>query len=467
MFLLERDQQMTKGPCRLPPVILLGGAANALSVARSLGRQGIRVYALNEDAAAVRFSRYCRRIRAPWAGSDEATWTRCLLGRATDRLRGAGLLACSDLAIEIIAEHRTVLAGKFRLDLSDVPAQRAMLNKLATYQTAVAAGVPTPRFWVVDNVRGVLDLRGELTFPLLVKPLLSHVFGERFGKKFLVAANFDQLREAYEKVSQAQIETMLVEMIAGPDSLLCSYYTYLDENGTPLFDFTKRIIRRYPVTMGDGCCHVTDRNPEVRDLALRLFRAAGLRGLANAEFKRDQRDGKLKLIECNARFTAADCLVAESGFDLGLFVYNRLLGRPQKPLEKYRTGLHLWYPVRDFKAFLELRRRGELTWLQWLRSVLHPCVWPYFRWDDPVPALAAALRWARLDWPLRLTKKLVRAALRGLRAGLRSLTARRPADRQLSSTGAWPKSDLAKTPRSAKGKSDHDRRADLGCHSHV
>ena len=62
--------------------------------------------------------------------------------------------------------------------------------------------------------------------------------------------------------------------------------------------------------------------------ALRLFRHVGLRGLANVEFKLDPRDGQYKLIECNARFTAANGLVAKSGIDLGRFVYCRAVGLP-------------------------------------------------------------------------------------------------------------------------------------------
>ena len=128
--------------------------------------------------------------------------------------------------------------------------------------------------------------------------------------------------------------------------------------------------------MGNGCYHVTDWNPEVRDLSLALFRQVGLRGLANVEFKRDERDGRLKLIECNARFTAANCLVARSGFDLAAFVYNRLVGRPQPPLETYARGMRLWDPVRDFQAFLELRRQGRLTFWTWVASVLHRQIVP-------------------------------------------------------------------------------------------
>ena len=143
----------------------------------------------------------------------------------------------------------------------------------------------------------------------MLKPLYAHQFKKIFEGKYLMARDFDELLAAYRQASEHGVEVVLLEVIPGPDDLLCSYYTYLDENGAPQFHFTKRIIRRYPEREGFGCYHITDWNPEVRDLGLRLFRHAGLKGVANVEFKRDPRDGRLKLIECNARFTAANGLL--------------------------------------------------------------------------------------------------------------------------------------------------------------
>ena len=395
-----------------PPVVILGGDANALSVARCLGRRGVRVYTLNDHDAPVRHSRYCRYLKVPWLGDVEASWADYLLGPEAEPLRGAVLLAACDEGIEVIAHNRAALAERFVLDESNPDAQLAMLNKLATYQAARAAGVPTPRFWVTAGGESLRELEPELVYPLLVKPLFSHRFAAKFGgKKFFVAHNIDDLRRGMETAGTAAVEVMLVELIPGPDDRLCSYYTYLDAAGEPQFDFTKRIIRRFPVGMGNGCYHVTDRNPEVREVALRLFRHAGLRGLANAEFKRDDRDGRLKLIECNARFTAANCLVASSGLDLASFVYNRLAGLPPPPTETYRTGLHLWNPTQDFRAFLELRRRGELTAWGWLRGVARRQTLPYFAWEDPLPSVMRFLRSLKADaFYVRWRRRLCGAA---------------------------------------------------------
>ncbi len=382
---------------KTPPVIILGGGANALSVARSVGRLGAEVYALNEPGAFVGHSRYCRMIDIPARDKDDRprAWAEFLLGPESEHLRGAVLLACSDEGIEVLLAHRDPLSARYLLDESNPDAQRQMLNKLRTYEAAVAAGVPTPKFWVIDSIAQLQNVCNELVYPLVVKPRLSHVFEGRSGKKLIVAQSYHEAAAAVAEMAAAGSDCVLMEKIGGGDDLLCSYYTYLDADSRPLFHFTKRIIRRYPALTGTACYHVTDWIPEAGELANQLFRHVRLRGLANVEFKRDARDGKLKLIECNARFTASDCLVAGSGFNLGAFVYNRLTGRPQIAMEKYTIGKRLWDPIRDFQAYLGLRKINQLSFFGWLAGVMHRQTFPYFQWSDPMPALA------RLTAPLR------------------------------------------------------------------
>ena len=380
----------------LPPVIIFGGYFVTLAVGLSLAARSIPVYVLNERWEDARFSRYVRAIRLPADAPYPQSALAFLTGNDSDNLKGSVLLAGGDDELEIMAMNRETLKERFRLDLSNPVAQLKMLDKLATYNAAKEAGVATPLFWQVRSEQDIHRLRDELVYPLIVKPKLSHVFQKKFKVKFFVAENFDQLLEAYRVAESAEVETLLVEKIPGPDSKCCSYYTYLDEEGNALFDFTKRIIRRYPINMGMASYHITDRVDQVRELSLKLFRQVGLQGLANAEFKYDDRDGRLKLIECNARFTAANSLVKRAGFDLGNFVYNRIVGIPQPPLTDFRIGLRLWDPLRDWRAFLELRKRGELTFMQWLASVMHWSSFAYFSLRDPLPSFTRLWKTAKL-----------------------------------------------------------------------
>lgn len=376
----------------LPPVVILGGEANALSVARDLGLLGVKVFAVGEPDSCVRHSRHCRWIDVPANGGAEKAWADYLLGPAADHLKGAIVLSCSDAGLQVLIRHREALLARYRLDISDPSAQLSMLDKLTTYKNARAAGVPVPLFWEISTRDEVLSIREQLVYPLLVKPRLSHIFEARFGRKHLTVGNFDELLAAFDACSGAGTDMLLMELIPGGDDHLCSYYTYIDERGKPRFNFTKRIIRRFPAGMGTACYHITDWVPEIVGPSQRLCHYVAMRGLVNIEFKRDDRDGQYKLIECNARFTASNCLVSASGFSLARFVYNRLAGRPHEKLENYRRGLRLWDPIRDFWAYRELSKRGEITFFQWLRSILHLQTYAFFRWTDPMPAVARALK---------------------------------------------------------------------------
>lgn len=388
-----------------PAAIVVGGDANALSIARSLSKAGIPVYALTSPNTRVRYSRRCHWIVPEDDEGGPVSWLAFLLGPRSDHLRGAVVLACSDEAIEMIVEHRPRLAEKFILEEGDDELRLCLLDKLRTYEKSVEAGVPTPKYWRIWSVADLDGIKNELIFPLIIKPLFSHHTRRIWkNRKYLAIQNYDELHRNFSELQRHGIEFLLMEYVPGGDDLLCSYYTYMDETGTPLCHFTKSVIRRHPEGMGEGCYHITDWSPDVRDMGLKFFRHVNLRGLGNVEFKRDPRDGKLKIIECNARFTAANCLVVAAGIDLALLSYNKLTGRPLPPMDHYRSGLTMWQPSLDFLAFLKLRRKGALTFPRWFLGVLRPHCLAYLSWSDPMPAVVGT--WQRIVGAFR--KRLVR-----------------------------------------------------------
>ena len=382
----------------LPPVILMGGSANALSAARELSRQGVQVFAINKPDAAVCFSRCARSIRLPSDANYARHWADYLLGPDSESLRGSVLLAASDVGLRILAQFRDALRQKFLLDASDPAAQLTLLDKGCTYQAARNASVPTPKFWVIRDHHELNRIRDELVYPLLVKPRLSFQFTERFAGKFFVVHDFSQLQASRLAVDAAEVDTILVEQIPGPDTQLCSYYTYLDEQSDPQFHLTKRVLRRNPPNMGLGCYHVTDWTPEVRDWALQLLRHVRLQGLANVEFKWDTRDQTWKLIECNARLTEANTLLQRSGYPLATFVYNRIIGRPTPAFQRYKRGVRVWYPLEDSYAAWLLWSTGQLSLGEWLKSLVHRKHLPIFSWRDPVPSLHGLAHRGRNAW---------------------------------------------------------------------
>lgn len=400
----------------LPPVVLLAGARNAVSAARSLAKSGVRVHAICLPTDCVAHSRYCAEYSD--VGSREGVQDR-YLDWLEHGPRGAVVLPCDDDGLELIARRRsTLLDWGYRPVEANDEALLAMLDKARTYALAEAAGVPVPWTATVRTRADAEAVAGKAEYPCGIKPLYSHRFAHHFGilAKVIVVADRAELMEGFDLMLKLGVEALITEIVPGGDDQFCSYYTYIDERGEPLFHFTKAKVRQWPTGFGLTCYQVTNWNPEVAELGLRFVQGAGLRGVANVEFKLDPRDGHYKLIECNHRFTAANELVRLAGIDIPLLAYNRLAGRPGPSVDHYRTGVRMWDPVEDLRALAQYRRRGELTVAEWARSLMHRQHLPLLRWDDPMPTVAANVLHAR-----RLGRTLVR---RHARAGGRG----RPAE---------------------------------------
>jgi predicted ATP-grasp superfamily ATP-dependent carboligase len=370
----------------LPPVILLGGENNVLSVAHSLSKAGVTVYAINRPEVSAARSRYIILLSTPGDRAKVETWRDYLLSPASDFLKGAVVLCMSDEAIKLVVENWTAFSARYVTELGPPEMRVRLLDKLSTYECASACGVDHPRFWRLTSSQDLADIARTCRYPVILKPRLSQQ-SRQIRAKYLRADNAEALNRQFARCEELGVSVVAMEFIPGGDDCYCSYYTYIDETGAPLFHFTKRLLRRHPENEGGATYHITDWSPEVAEAGLRLFRSVGLRGLGNIEFKRDPRDGRLQLIEVNARFTNGNAAVMLSGIDLALLTYAQLAKLPFAPPRSYRRGVVLWDPIPDFLAFRKLHARGEITLTQWLRQVARADATPIYDLRDPLPGL--------------------------------------------------------------------------------
>ena len=370
------------------PALLLGGGIVALSVGRRLAQLGIPVVGLGHSSDPLRYSRH--RSEFVDTGSGDRVQDRWLHWLEGGPRRGV-VLPCSDDALELVARNRPRLV---ELGYSPVEADDevllAMLDKAQTAELARMAGVDIPRTAVVSRGQLLPEVIDGFSFPCALKPRESHLFAHHYGmrQKLFVVQTLAEMESRLANLP-AELQMIATEIVPGPDRF-CSYYSYIDEHGGPLFHYTKQKLRQFPTRFGLGTYHCSDWNPEVAEQGLRFMQAVGLRGLGNVEFKRDSRDGRLKLIECNHRFTAANSLVQACGVDVAQLAYNRALGLPGPTIDGYRRGLHLWAPVEDMRAFAQYRRSGEMSATEWLRSLAGPQRLAVGSLRDPRPGFVAA-----------------------------------------------------------------------------
>ncbi|EGV52465.1 hypothetical protein [Candidatus Endoriftia persephone] len=372
------------------PVLILGGHENALSILRSLSRHGIPVSFSATEGRPITFSRYGNKQYIIPLGADVFDyWSELLLGRPHPELNGHLIFGCGDDAVQFLAENREELEKYYLLDEFIPEIHLAMLDKKETLRLAKKIGIGTPRTWKVDAGSSIEELTSQnIEYPVIAKPVNSLVFRTRFnGKKYLRADNQAELIANLKAASEKECDVIISEFIPGPDTLLSSFYTYIKSDGTPLFQFTKRVLRRFPPNHGGACYHITDWDQETAELGMKFFQGIGLRGMANIEFKKDPRDNQLKVIECNPRFTAAHELLVRSGMDIAYLIHQHMSGKFVPYTDSFRSNMRLLYPVNDYLAFRTMRQKGEITFPQWIASLAHPQVFPFFRLLDPYPSI--------------------------------------------------------------------------------
>ncbi|MCW8194882.1 carboxylate--amine ligase [Proteobacteria bacterium 005FR1] len=371
-----------------PPAILLGGLANTTAAARALGRNGVPVHVVAPQNSAALSSKYVDPYPLP-RDRRLADYLRELLLDRPAFPAGSVIFPCSDAAIAFVAENKVKLAERYRLDIQDANQQLQLLDKEKTLALAREVGVAAPRSWTVNDWQDIEAVLGDVEYPLLIKPIHSHIFQRRFRCKLFCVNDRDELIRQSKAVLDAGIGFMLCEFIPGPDDLLSSYYVYMDRDGQPMFEFTKRVLRRSPPNFGGGSYHATEWLPKTAEAGYRFFSGIGFRGLGNIEFKTDPRDGQLKVIECNARFTGAQELVTRSGLNMPYMIYDYLT-RGQRPESTgFSEHMTLWLPFEDFDSFRDLRAARLLTSGKWLQSILRRQVFCYFDLDDPKPFFRA------------------------------------------------------------------------------
>jgi predicted ATP-grasp superfamily ATP-dependent carboligase len=115
------------------------------------------------------------------------------------------------------------------------------------------------------------------------------------------------------------------------------------------------------------------------------------RGLVNVEFKRDTRDGTLRLVEINPRTVGWNQLAVSAGIDFPWINYQYLSGDVQPvPATDFRQGVKYVNEYLEIRAFLAGRRAGDETLRSWVASLVGTRSFAVASLRDPLPFIFQA-----------------------------------------------------------------------------
>lgn len=346
-----------------PPGVVVGvGWVAGLAAIRSLGRAGIRVLAVDDRPSALGFrSRYAEPHVAPTRRGDAYVGFLSELGPGV-------VFPTHDDDLETIAGNQAQLA--FTCPFPGWEVLGRAQDKREQVAAARRAGVAVPR---------TSDEPGDdVTLPALVKPARAPEFRRRFGVKAFRCETRDELESAFERARE--FDPLVQEWIPGEDDTLYTLGSYVAQDGRALGIFSGRKLRQTPRSIGTARVAEAIWIDEVVDQGLAVVHELGIWGISQVEFKRDPRDGGLKLIEVNPRLWEWHGLAAACGVDLPLIAYRDVTGERVSP-QRMRAGGKRWAITLARRARPEPQRPPYVD-AMWAR-------------DDPRPALVHVSRVVR------------------------------------------------------------------------
>ena len=375
---------------RAPGALVIGAYANGLGLVRSLGARGIPV-------AVVRTRPYDVAHRSRFASEQQRVFDLPerpealleLLDRNARRSEGWALYPSDDHGVEAIARNHEALSRRFVPTTPPWPVARELIDKARLHAAADRVGVALPRRY--GPADAATAARDDVAYPVVVKPHEGHRFFERFGRKLFVAADRDALRGHVAAIAAAGLRGEVCELIPGRDDCFYNYAVYIDDRGEPVAAQAMHKLRKAPPFY--GVCRVAElcRQPELHEPTVELLRAIGHRGMANAEYKRDPRDGRFRLMEINGRPFLMHGLVRRGGIDLPLMAWQEGVGGGLvRPEANGWPGVWIHLHADVLYSLLFHRREG-LKLGEYLAPYGRPKTFAVWSAKDPLPFLT---QWA-------------------------------------------------------------------------
>jgi D-aspartate ligase len=360
-----------------PAVVCEVGWVNGLGAIRSLGRVGVPVVATDHRDFAIGFrSAYALPVLVPDPVVDEEGFVAAMQELGDALGRPAPIFPTHDEHLNSLARHRDELGDRFRYPFPGWGVLEALQSKRHQVETAESIGLAAPTTLHPRSVEECRAAAHEIGFPVLVKPSDNIVFKRLYRRQAFLCERPDELDRAYELA--AAYEPMVQEFIPGGDELLWTLGAYMAEDGEVLATFSGRKLRQTRQNMGSARIGEARWDEEVVECGLELLRALRFHGIAQVEWKRDPRDGRLKLIEVNPRLWQWHGLAGACGADVTLAAYWDLVGERRPP------------------------RTTQGCAKRWSISVMHgqspafkrpPYIDGVFALDDPKPGLVNVVRY--------------------------------------------------------------------------
>ena len=286
-----------------------------------------------------------------------------------------------------------------------------LVNKKRFYQVLKKHKIPHPFTYFPRDFADAKRLASQISYPIFIKPSFTHLFNRAFGfeTKGFVANSRDELLKYYRLASSKGVDVLFQKIVTGPPSSFFQIEGFYNRESQPSFLFARQAMRIWPLNFGTTtlCRSVTSSDfTEQSTEVTNFLQSIKYNGIMSADFKRDSTDGKLQLLEINARLWLHFWLPTECGVDIISASYFDALNAKVEDSRTYDIGVKSLCFLMDLKSSAKMIRQGELSFSEYTSSILGKKVFAYSNRKDMLPCFRFYYDLALRSFKARISRML-------------------------------------------------------------
>ena len=362
-----------------PAAVVLGAYYSGVNLTRYLVRRGVTAYCLDSDRSRQGFrSVYGTTLQCPDPDRQPAEWVTFMLELARKVGGKPVLISSADAFVLAMAKHAQDLQKAYVFCHASVALQGLLATKERMYDLAAEHGMPAPRTRFVKTREEVTAFGTSAQFPCVIKPIRSYDWANvprghpLAARKVALATSAKDLDEKYRTVADINPEVVVQEVIEGPDTAKLVYLSCYSTDRRRIARCMARAFRTAPIHFGNASVVEPVEDPETDSICDGFLQSMGYTGLCEIALKRDTRDGRVRMIEANPRYTGTSDVAPYAGVDLGWIHYLDLIGQHVEMVTPNGRDFRHIALIWDVSTIGNYRREGLLTWRELIRSYRPP-----------------------------------------------------------------------------------------------
>lgn len=364
-------------------LILDGYARQTLPMARGFKKNGC-------DVAVACFSKLDVGYWTRWADkkilmkcdkTDYARQYEMVKGWLEEKMFDL-VIPMTDYSATYLAKNKEYLSQFAYIVVNDWPVFNLAIDKLNTMRICQEKGIPAPKTLFTDNLKADIE-RIDFQYPLVIKP--RSACGS-IG--FNIVKDKEHLLRLLENDENANGPMFVQEYIPQKGSQYGAE-VFRDKNGKFSFVLIDEKPRWFPLDGGSPTINITIHNEKMASMSKRLLDAMNWNGYANIDFVLDERDNTPKIIEINARISAAALINFKAGIDVARVILENAFHEEVREYQAYPQNVKTSCILTEILWFIKSKDRFKQKPTFFNRRNTTDVI---FSWSDPLPFMVFCIQ---------------------------------------------------------------------------